>query len=180
MWIAAWLLGCTGTPVESSTPEGAHEHGPGTHEHAEAKPEEHVHGEGGDHAHHHAGSDHMALMAATRDKLRTTLGEAYDQPVAGLAEAKADAGKVLYGENCASCHGDDGTGKGAASAGLNPPPADFTDAFHARYYSDAGRVWLIQHGSEGTAMPAFEGKLSQAQVLDVYAYVAAFRGESAK
>jgi caa(3)-type oxidase subunit IV len=29
---------------------------------------------------------------------------------------------------CGSCHGENGDGKGAAAAGLNPKPADFTDA----------------------------------------------------
>jgi len=168
MWMIA-LLACGGTP------EAQHEHGPGTHEHGTAEKAAEPH----DHAGHHAaGGDHMALMAATRDQLRTDLGAAYDQPVAGLDSADKEAGKSLYSAKCASCHGDDGRGRGPASAGLNPPAADFTDAFHARYYSDAGRVRIIEKGSSGTAMVGFEGQLSSKEILDVYAYVAAFRGDS--
>lgn len=33
------------------------------------------------------------------------------------------AGKSLYDENCAACHGTRGDGKGEAAEGLNPPPA---------------------------------------------------------
>jgi mono/diheme cytochrome c family protein len=129
------------------------------------------------HAAHGAGG-HMEQMAATREKLRTELGEAYDQPVAGIDAADLGRGKELYATHCESCHGADGKGGGPAAAGLNPPPADFTDAFHARYYSDAGRVRIIEKGSPGTAMAAFEGTLDDAQIVDVYAYVRTFRGDA--
>jgi mono/diheme cytochrome c family protein len=46
----------------------------------------------------------------------------------------------------------------------------------ACYYSDAGRVRVIEKGSPGTAMVAFEGQLDRGQILDVYAYVATLRG----
>jgi mono/diheme cytochrome c family protein len=125
----------------------------------------------------HAGhSDHMALMAKTRTELRATLGEAYDQPVPGLDAADPVAGKAVYDSSCTSCHGATGKGDGAAAATLDPKPADFTDAFHARYYSDAGRVHLIRKGSPGTGMPGFEGTLTEKDVLDVYAYVRSLRG----
>ena len=122
-----------------------------------------------DHAHH------MQQMAATRDRLRAELGDDYDRPVPGLDTADASRGKAVYDQVCASCHGTAGKGDGVAAAGLVPAPADFTDAFHARYYSDAGRVRVIEKGSPGTAMVAFEGQLDRAQILDLYSYVASFR-----
>jgi mono/diheme cytochrome c family protein len=36
-----------------------------------------------------------------------------------------DKGKALYTTVCASCHGENGTGDGAAAAGLNPAPRNF-------------------------------------------------------
>jgi high-affinity iron transporter len=119
----------------------------------------------------------MAQMAATRERLRAELGVAYDSPVPGLDTADADNGKAVYEANCVSCHGATGKGDGVAAAGLNPPPSDFTDAFHARYYTDAGRMQIIRKGSPDTAMAGFEGSLSDAQILDVYAYVRALRGD---
>ena len=127
----------------------------------------------------HSHAEHMVQMAATRERLRVELGEAYEQPVPGLGEASGDNGKAAYDANCASCHGPAGKGDGPAGAGLMPPPADFTDAFHARYYSDAGRVQIIRKGSPGTAMASFEGALSDEQVRDVYAFVRTFRGDAA-
>jgi mono/diheme cytochrome c family protein len=118
---------------------------------------------------------HMAEMAKTRDQLRATLGEAYDAPIPGFEAADPARGKAAYDQACASCHGAAGKGDGAAGAGLNPPAADFTDAFHARYYSDAARLHIIQKGLPGTAMTGFEGQFDQAQLLDLYAYVRQFR-----
>lgn len=149
-----WWLGCASEPEPEAPPAPK----PDVHEVA------------------HSSGDHMAQMAATRDRLRAELGDAYDQPVQGLESADTARGKTLYGEACASCHGDSGKGDGSAGTGLNPPPADFTDAFHARYYSDAGRVRIIEEGSPGTAMVGFQSQLDRAQILDVYAYVASLRG----
>src|SRR5687768_1916562 len=33
-----------------------------------------------------------------------------------------------FGQRCATCHGTDGKGSGAAAANLNPKPRDYTDA----------------------------------------------------
>lgn len=127
---------------------------------------------------HAGGGGHMALMAATRDRLRTELGDAYDAPVAGFDGADAGRGREVYDQVCTSCHGAAGKGDGPSAVGLDPLPADFTDTFHARYYSDAGRVRIIESGSPGTAMAAFAGQLEPQQIFDVYAYVASLRGGS--
>jgi mono/diheme cytochrome c family protein len=129
-------------------------------------------GQGDAHASHGA---HMAEMAKTRDELRATMGEAYDAPIPGFEAADPARGRALYEQTCASCHGPAGKGDGPAAAGLNPPAADFTDAFHARYYSDAARLRIIEKGLPGTAMAGFEGQYDRAQLLDLYAYVRQFR-----
>ena len=67
-----------------------------------------------------------------------------------------------------------GKGDGAAGQGLTPPPSDLTDPFHARFYSDAGRVRVIQKGLPGTAMVGFEGVLQPPQI-EVYAHVRGLR-----
>lgn len=128
---------------------------------------------------HASHGEHMAQMDRTRTELRTTLGDAYDAPVEGLDAADPTRGEALYGQHCASCHGTAGKGDGPAAAGLAPPPADLTDAFHARYYSDAGRLRIISHGSPGTAMIGFGEQLDPGQLLDLYAYVRKFREEDA-
>lgn len=165
-WLSSLWLACT-TPTE---PVPQPSHAPTMP--AQAAPT-------GSHEHAHTSGDHMQQMAETREQLRTALGEAYDRPVEGLDNANTVNGKLIYDQSCASCHGVAGKGDGVAGAALNPPPADFTDAFHARYYSDAGRVHIIEKGSPGTAMVGFEGQLEHAQILDVYAYIATMRGAPA-
>lgn len=160
----ALLVGCTGgpPPADGSVAPGA-------------GPEAHADGHAHDHA---AGGDHMARMGTTREALRATLGSAYDEPVSGLDDADLASGRALFEGSCVACHGASGQGDGPAAVGLQPPPADFTDAVHSRTYSDAGRVQLIRKGSPGTAMAPFEGTLSERQILDVYAYVRSLRVDS--
>lgn len=160
MILLALLLACAETPAPPATPVPPVP--PAADPHA---------------GHHAGGSDHMKQMAATREGLRAKLGESYDQPVPGLDAADLSRGKALYDAHCASCHGAGGKGDGEAGKGLNPPPGDLTDAFHARFYSDAGRVHIIREGSPGTAMAAFAGTLSDAEVLEVYAYTRTLRGD---
>lgn len=124
---------------------------------------------------HGGHSHHMADMARTRTQLREALGPAYDQPVPGLDTANPEAGRAHYDALCATCHGATGRGDGPAAAGLQPPPADLTDAFHARYYSDAARVRIIEQGIPGTSMAGVASALSPTQILDLYAYILLFR-----
>lgn len=124
---------------------------------------------------HGSHSEHMRMMSATRDRLRQELGAAYDAPVPGLDAADAAQGAALFATHCAGCHGPGGKGDGPAGKDLNPPPSDMTDAFHARYYSDAGRVHIVRNGSPGTAMAGFQGTLKDEEILAVYRHVAGFR-----
>ena len=46
--------------------------------------------------------------------------------IIGSSLEAADAGEVLYLENCVSCHGVDATGDGPVAARLSTPPPDLT------------------------------------------------------
>lgn len=155
LFLALFVAGCSSEPANPPTP-------PVTPAAPAADP--------------HAGhSAHMAEMAKQRTALRDAMGPAYDAPVPGLEGADLAKGEALYGAHCAGCHGGGGKGDGVAGAGLNPPPGDFTDAFHARYYSDAARVRIVRDGIPGTGMQGFSGVMSEGEVVEVYAYVRRFR-----
>jgi len=93
-------------------------------------------------------------------------------PVAGNADAAA-AGKELYSQNCASCHGDSGKGDGAAAAALDPKPRDLTNT--AANASDAYIHWVVSEGgtaaSLSSSMPAFKGVLTDDNIWQLVTYI---------
>lgn len=89
---------------------------------------------------------------------------------AGGGEAGGDdaaVGRQVFEANCATCHGADGSGMGPAGAGLQPPPANFTDS-EWKYGGDLESVKrTIENGVPGTAMIAWKGTLSDAEITAV-------------
>ncbi len=81
-------------------------------------------------------------------------------------------GEAIYTASCQSCHGAELRGNGPAASGLVPPPADFS-APHTMVHSTEDLVYWIRHGKQGTAMPAFDGELSDRDIRDVLAFIQA-------
>lgn len=108
-----------------------------------------------------------------------------EEPAAEMPDAGAPAdgameaadGRAVFATNCATCHGDDGTGGGAAAVGLEPPPADLTDGtWTTGDGSMAAIVNVVENGSPGTAMIAWKGTLTDAEINAVAEYVHAMGG----
>jgi len=96
-------------------------------------------------------------------------------PVGDAMEA-AD-GQAVFATNCAACHGDGGTGGGAAAVGLEPPPADLTDAVWTTGDGSLAAVRnVVENGSPGTAMIAWKGTLTDAEITAVAEHVHAMGG----
>jgi mono/diheme cytochrome c family protein len=108
-----------------------------------------------------------------------------------LAEALATAdpaalavGQAAYRRECASCHGARGEGQPAwqiplAGGSLPAPPHDSSG--HTWHHPDGLLLDIIAYGgaiySPTSAMPAFAGKLSPAEMRAVLAYIKTFWGE---
>jgi mono/diheme cytochrome c family protein len=156
MWtvaVACLISGCSDEPQDKH----AHDHGQHGDEHAD-------HG-----SHHHAG--HMAHMREVRDGLKKELGEQYDVAVPAATEAQLAAGKAIYKKLCVACHGESGKGDGPTALQLKDKPADFTDATHAHFYSDRGRIHIIKKGVAGTPMVPWEKALKEDQIMAVFVYI---------
>lgn len=80
-------------------------------------------------------------------------------------------GKLIYEKNCAYCHALDGTGQNAIGQFILPHPRNFTDPVETRGLTEARMVTSIREGREGTAMPAWEGLLSEEEIRQVVAYI---------
>lgn len=81
-----------------------------------------------------------------------------------LAPAKTPdlgRGAALYAQNCASCHGLSGDGRGPDAAKLDPAPVAFRDAGRARERSPFALYQVISQGLDGTAMRSFAELPSQ-------------------
>jgi high-affinity iron transporter len=65
-------------------------------------------------------------------------------------------GAQVYQANCASCHGETGRGDGILGHGLDPKPADLTNAAALADQSPLDYYRRITMGVVGTAMPGFE------------------------
>ncbi|UOQ78709.1 cytochrome c [Hymenobacter sp. 5516J-16] len=85
-----------------------------------------------------------------------TLAAAAEAPAADEALV---AGKALFVQQCAVCHGPDG------KLGLNGA-YDLTKS----NLTQQGRIYQVTHGSISKKMPAFGGKLTQQQIEQVVAY----------
>jgi mono/diheme cytochrome c family protein len=93
-------------------------------------------------------------------------------PLAPTA-ADLDAGRALYGQLCAQCHGPSGHGDGDAGKALNPAPADLTLAAKRPMATDAYLYWTVAEGGVpvGSAMPPFKSALSETQIWQLISYL---------
>ncbi|WP_372795156.1 c-type cytochrome [Pontiella sp.] len=83
-----------------------------------------------------------------------------------------DEGKKLYDTYCLSCHGEDLNGKGVVSAMLDPYPRDFSRHQFVISYEDRFKHSILK-GVAGTAMPAWENVLSEADVQKLIDFIKA-------
>ena len=65
----------------------------------------------------------------------------------GAAEsADVEAGKALYEQRCAPCHGPDGKANTPTAQALQPPPRDHTDGVYMNALSDNHLFRVIKEG----------------------------------
>jgi high-affinity iron transporter len=118
--------------------------------------------------------DSLAIGARA---LTTGLAERYridvDQiPAAAPSLAR---GAQVYQQDCAGCHGLAGRGDGPDGLGLTPPPGALADGVRLVDVSPLDFYRRVTIGVAGTAMPAFETRLSTADRWAAAAYATLLR-----
>lgn len=86
------------------------------------------------------------------------------------SSAVANAGRGIYMQNCAVCHGVKGKGNGPVSMTMAKKPANFTRPFF-KNYSDAMWYWRVKEGVPGTRMPRWGQTLGKEQMLYLVAFL---------
>lgn len=100
-------------------------------------------------------------VAISARGLSIRLLAAYPVPLAPTGAPDLNRGAGLYAQNCASCHGLNGDGRGPDAAKLDPPPIAFLDASRARERSPFALYQVISQGLDGTSMRGFSELSSQ-------------------
>lgn len=91
-------------------------------------------------------------------------------PVPATPQALA-AGREIYENRCANCHGINGDGKGPKAAELSVAPADFRNARAMAAITDGEVFWQITKGAR--PMPSFES-LSEEERWQLVDYIRTF------
>lgn len=124
------------------------------------------------------------LVATRARSLAAELLAAYPVALAPQGAPDLQRGAALFGEQCASCHGVNGDGKGPDAKGMDPPPIAFADRARADHRSVFALYQVIDQGLDGTAMASFahlpaEDRWALAFYVGRFAYdaEAAQRGE---
>jgi len=105
----------------------------------------------------------FAIVLAT-----ATPALAQQQPATG-AQAVAQ-GKALYDQHCTACHGAN------AGAGERAPAIVSTATSMRGQRSDAQLMAIVKNGIPGSAMPAWNNRLSDGDIANIGAFIHAMRG----
>jgi len=117
-----------------------------------------------------------AEVRALHTRFLTSLGAAgaMDMPKGALDTA---IGHRLYGQSCASCHGDAGAGDGPAGRALDPPPSAIGVKSKSPDLTSTLAYNVISVGVSGTSMLGFASTLSPQDRWNIVNYVYSLRGE---
>jgi cytochrome c6 len=86
--------------------------------------------------------------------------------VASVTSLAQSSGSDTYKAKCQMCHGADGLGNTPAGKAMKARPFNAPDVLKE---SDTDLIAVIKSGKN--KMPAFTGKLTDAQITDVVAYI---------
>lgn len=86
-------------------------------------------------------------------------------------KGNAAKGRRFYDDNCATCHGVKGDGKGPRAYFINPKPRNFVDPSYQARFNRPAVYAATSMGRLGTEMPAWSKVLSKQEVADVSEYV---------
>ncbi|MCZ2122956.1 MAG: c-type cytochrome [Anaerolineales bacterium] len=98
-----------------------------------------------------------------------TVPAEYAGKTSPLGADAATAGDKVFQTNCASCHGPQGHGDGAAGAALDPKPRNLSE--FAPGVADDYLFWRINTGVPNTAMPPWNGILTEEQIWQAIAFI---------
>jgi mono/diheme cytochrome c family protein len=121
----------------------------------------------------------VSVLLATARAEKEQEAPAQTAAVPGKASpADLEAGKAVYFRKCVWCHGPEGAGDGPGADRLWPRPRNFNQGTFKVRHTASGELPLIEdlfdtvtHGLPGSAMPSWEGILTDKQRRQVVEFV---------
>jgi cytochrome c1 len=110
---------------------------------------------------------HSLLEVAMRRSVRWRAREIAEPPLAD--ERMAVRGAACYQDKCVQCHGAPGVAQGDIGKGMQPLPGPLVDA--RQHWRPRELYWLVRHGLKMTGMPAWEYRLTDAQIWELVAFL---------
>ena len=92
-------------------------------------------------------------------------------------DANIRAGKQIYLQQCALCHGADGRAETKLGLAMYPPAMDLNSP-HVQRWSDAELFWITQNGVRLTGMPAWKTIVSGEDTWKMVDFIHALPNES--
>lgn len=92
-------------------------------------------------------------------------------------DANIQAGKRIYLQQCALCHGADGRAATKLGLAMYPPAMDLNSP-HVQRWSDAELFWITQNGVRLTGMPAWKTIVSEEDTWKVLDFIHSLPKES--
>ena len=94
-----------------------------------------------------------------------------NQPLTNDLQGNAARGAILYMDNCATCHAEEGDGRGPRAYFINPKPRNFLHTASRTYLNRPTLQNSIAKGKLRTEMPAWEKVFNAQQIADVSEFV---------
>ena len=108
-----------------------------------------------------------ALETAMRHSVRLRARDVEQPPLAG--EAMILRGAACFRDKCAQCHGAPGVAPDDMGKSLQPLPGPLVNA--TRQWRPRELYWITRHGVRMSGMPAWQHRLSDAELWSVVAFM---------
>jgi thiosulfate dehydrogenase len=119
------------------------------------------------------------LLAGTAVRARMAR-EAPKKAALPPSEENLAAGKQIYNDHCAACHGLPGQSKTPEAKGMYPPPPQFFEERQMGQNLAPEYYWTIANGIRLSGMPGYKGSLTETQMWQVAQFAANAKPETAR
>ena len=110
---------------------------------------------------------HTLLETAMRQSVRRRARDIAEPPLAD--ERMALRGAACFRDQCVQCHGAPGVAQGGIGKSMQPIPGPLVDA--KRYWRPRELYWVTRYGIKTSGMPAWEYRLTEAELWDIVAFM---------